>query len=136
MILHKPRHEHDIPRNDVQHAWSYCALCHDLLDFKLNRVTIHEVAADGDAQQPRKKTYDLDSDDAFWTEHMASAFQVTHMHFLTCPTLPYSPTGCSLLASYLTTDAGLCQTVASDVDEEGVAFVSSPDDITTASQSV
>ena len=24
----------------VEHAWSYCALCHDLLDLRLNRVTI------------------------------------------------------------------------------------------------
>ena len=31
----------------IQHAWSYCGLCHDLLDLKLNRVTIHEAASEG-----------------------------------------------------------------------------------------
>jgi len=57
----------------IQHAWSYCGLCHDLLDLRLNRVTIHEAASDGGPKRP--KTYDLHSADPFWTEHMGAAFQ-------------------------------------------------------------
>ena len=57
----------------IQHAWSYCGLCHDLLDLKLNRVTIHEAASDGGPKRP--KTYDLDAADGFWKEHMGAAFQ-------------------------------------------------------------
>lgn len=63
----------------VQHAWSYCALCHDLLELKLNRVTIHEAPSEAEAASSqktgKKKTYDLDADDAFWREHMGAAFQ-------------------------------------------------------------
>ena len=54
----------------VQHAWSYCALCHDLLDMKLSRVSIK--AEDGSTQT---RSYDLHSGDSFWAEHMGTAFQ-------------------------------------------------------------
>ena len=57
----------------IQHAWSYCALCHDLLDLRLNRVTIQETPTDGGPKKP--KTYDLHASDSFWTEHMGAAFQ-------------------------------------------------------------
>ena len=59
--------------SQVQHAWSYAALCHDLLDLRLNRVTTHEAPNDGGPKRP--KTYDLNATDAFWTEHMGAAFQ-------------------------------------------------------------
>lgn len=55
----------------VQHAWTYRALCHDVLDMKLNRVTINE---DVDGKR-LAKTYDLDSTDSFWTSHTGEAFQ-------------------------------------------------------------
>jgi len=56
----------------VQHAWSYCALCHDLLDLKLNRVTIQEANDAGGP--PSTKTYDLHAGDTFWARHIGSAF--------------------------------------------------------------
>jgi hypothetical protein len=58
----------------VQHAWVYCALCHDLLGLNLNRVTTHEASGDGGGP-PKAKTYDLNAGDAFWSSHMGSAFQ-------------------------------------------------------------
>ena len=39
----------------VQHAWTYCALCHDLLDMRSNRVTIYEANDSGGPKTP--KTY-------------------------------------------------------------------------------
>jgi len=57
----------------IQHAWSYSALCHDLLDLRLNRVTIQEAASDGGPSRP--KTYDMPASDAFWSEHLGAAFQ-------------------------------------------------------------
>lgn len=64
----------------VQHAWSYSALCHDLLDLKLNRITILQEpsaaeSGGGGGGPKRPKSYDLDATDAFWSEHMGSAFQ-------------------------------------------------------------
>jgi len=63
----------------LHHAWSYCSLCHDLLDLKLNRVTIPEASADSakpsGAGPAKSKSYDLPASDSFWAEHMGSAFQ-------------------------------------------------------------
>ena len=41
----------------VQHCWSYCALCHDVLGMRLNRLTIDEKG-EGGAGAATKKTYD------------------------------------------------------------------------------
>ena len=61
----------------LHHAWSYCALCHDLLDLRLNRVTIPESTPDSKSAggPPKSKSYDLPASDTFWTEHMGAAFQ-------------------------------------------------------------
>jgi hypothetical protein len=56
----------------LQHAWSYCALCHDLLEMRLNKVTILEKKETGSS---RPLTYDLHAGDTFWVEHMGAAFQ-------------------------------------------------------------
>ena len=56
----------------VQHAWSYCALCHDLLGMKLNRVSIDEESEGGG--KPRQATY-LHQGDPFWVGHIGAAFQ-------------------------------------------------------------
>ena len=56
----------------MQHAWSYCALCHDVLEMRLNRVAIKEEQEGGKTKQA---TYDLHQGDAFWAEHMGAAFQ-------------------------------------------------------------
>ena len=57
----------------VQHAWSYCALCHDLLGMKLNRVSIDEEGEGGG--RPLQATYDLHQGDPFWAGHIGAAFQ-------------------------------------------------------------
>ncbi|KAL1523538.1 hypothetical protein AB1Y20_018475 [Prymnesium parvum] len=56
----------------LQHSWSYAALCHDLLDMHLNKVSIVEKTDQG----PRQRTYDLQRSDSFWSEHMGAAFQL------------------------------------------------------------
>eukprot|EP00964_Phaeocystis_antarctica_P045545 scaffold26227_cov42-Phaeocystis_antarctica.AAC.1 len=58
----------------MQHAWSYCALCHDLLGMQLNRVSIDEEAPEGGGK-PRQATYDLHQGDPFWVGHIGAAFQ-------------------------------------------------------------
>ena len=55
----------------MQHAWSYCCLCHDVLELRLNKLTLHEPQEAGG----RPRTIDLNSSDAFWTSHMGAAFQ-------------------------------------------------------------
>lgn len=76
----------------VAHSWSYQALVNDVLEIKLNRVTV-DVSATGPsirsspmsytliraAQTPeqgklQKRTYDLDSKDFFWSKNGASPF--------------------------------------------------------------
>ena len=57
----------------MQHAWSYSALCHDLLGMKLNRVTIDERGEGGG--KPQQATYDLHQGDPFWVAHIGAAFQ-------------------------------------------------------------
>jgi hypothetical protein len=57
----------------LQHGWSYCALCHDLLGMRLNRLTVNESVEGGGV---RARSYDLHESDAFWAEHIGSAFQV------------------------------------------------------------
>jgi hypothetical protein len=63
----------------LHHAWSYCALCHDLLDLRLNRVTIPDTSEGGPPRPPggppKVKSYDLPASDSFWATHMGEAFQ-------------------------------------------------------------
>jgi len=55
----------------LQHAWSYCGLCHDLLAMHLSKVSIVEKTEQGN----KPRTYDLQQADAFWVDHMGAAFQ-------------------------------------------------------------
>jgi len=54
----------------VAHSWSYQALVNDVLEIKLNRVTV-DSPEQGKLQ---KRTYDLDSKDFFWSKNGASPF--------------------------------------------------------------
>lgn len=54
----------------LSHSWTYQALVHDVLDMKLNRVTV-EAAEAGKLQ---KKAYDFDSKDYFWAKNAANPF--------------------------------------------------------------
>jgi len=55
----------------LHHSWTYQSTMHDLMDFKLNRVTVGGGGGDGGATKApganKSKTYDLDSkNDQFW----------------------------------------------------------------------
>lgn len=58
----------------VSHSWSYQALIHDLLSYKLNRVKI-EVENDALTAKPSEankkvvKSFNLESTEKFWAEH-------------------------------------------------------------------
>lgn len=54
----------------LSHSWTYQALVHDVLDMKLNRVTV-ESPENGRLQ---KKSYDIDSKDFFWAKNAGNPF--------------------------------------------------------------
>ncbi|ODN81055.1 hypothetical protein L202_03152 [Cryptococcus amylolentus CBS 6039] len=54
----------------LSHSWTYQALVHDVLDMKLNRVTV-ESPENGRLQ---KKSYDIDSKDFFWAKNANNPF--------------------------------------------------------------
>ena len=54
----------------LAHSWTYQALVHDVLDMKLNRVTV-ESPENGRLQ---KKAYDIDSKDFFWSKNAGNPF--------------------------------------------------------------
>ncbi|KNZ61263.1 hypothetical protein VP01_142g23 [Puccinia sorghi] len=54
----------------ISHSWTYQALVTDVLEMKLNRVTV-EAPESGKLQ---KKTYDLDSKDFFWAKNSIKPF--------------------------------------------------------------
>ena len=54
----------------LAHSWTYQALVQDVLDLKLNRVTV--VSTEQGVSS--KKTYDLDSKDFFWSKNSATPF--------------------------------------------------------------
>lgn len=63
----------------LHHTWTYQALCHDIFDLQLNRVTVKEpepMKAEAEAPGPPKqlKKYDLSDKDKFWGQHKISPF--------------------------------------------------------------
>lgn len=63
----------------LHHTWTYQALCHDVFDLQLNRVTVDEPSSSEQSFQgarPRKqvKKYDLSVKDKFWQQHRISPF--------------------------------------------------------------
>lgn len=54
----------------ISHSWTYQALVNDVLEMKLNRVTV-ETPEGGKMQ---KKNYDLDSKDFFWAKNSSKPF--------------------------------------------------------------
>jgi len=65
----------------LQHAWTYQTLVHDLLQMNLNRVQVEveelENGNNNNTSTVRKetKTYDLDDNDAFWSQNTCTPFQ-------------------------------------------------------------
>lgn len=49
----------------IAHSWTYQALVHDVLDTKLNRVTVQ----DPEKPTAAKRSYDLDAKDYFWAKN-------------------------------------------------------------------
>ncbi|PLW56630.1 hypothetical protein PCANC_05150 [Puccinia coronata f. sp. avenae] len=54
----------------ISHSWTYQALITDVLEMKLNRVTVEAP----EAGKLQKKTYDLDSKDFFWAKNSCKPF--------------------------------------------------------------
>ncbi|PHZ10055.1 Sec1-like protein [Rhizopus microsporus ATCC 52813] len=51
----------------LSHSWTYEALVHDVLSLNLNRITL-------EAEDGKKRSYDLDTKDFFWTKNASSPF--------------------------------------------------------------
>ncbi|OJU53234.1 MAG: hypothetical protein BGN96_09730 [Bacteroidales bacterium 45-6] len=67
----------------ISHAWSYQALIHDLLAYKLNRVKIEvdaselkpeEASSSSTKHNTVVKAFNLESSEPFWAEHAALPF--------------------------------------------------------------
>ncbi|XP_057315820.1 sec1 family domain-containing protein 1-like [Hydractinia symbiolongicarpus] len=64
----------------LHHTWTYQALCHDIFDLQLNRVSVQEPDTNinnmANSQPTRKqvKKYDLSVKDKFWNQHKISPF--------------------------------------------------------------
>ncbi|TQS38805.1 hypothetical protein Golomagni_00682 [Golovinomyces magnicellulatus] len=57
------------------HSWTYQSLVHDILDMKLNRITVEiPVDENNPAKGSTKKTYDLSASDFFWTKNASMPF--------------------------------------------------------------
>ncbi|GAA98105.1 uncharacterized protein L969DRAFT_102218 [Mixia osmundae IAM 14324] len=54
----------------LAHSWTYQALVNDVLEMKLNRVTVEAL----EAGRSQKRTYDLDTKDFFWERNAGSPF--------------------------------------------------------------
>lgn len=61
----------------LHHTWTYQALGHDVLDLKLNRVEIEDVAeakSGGLRPSKKRKAYDLNHSDKFWISQKGNPF--------------------------------------------------------------
>ncbi|KAK6337517.1 Vesicle trafficking between the ER and Golgi [Orbilia blumenaviensis] len=55
----------------LSHSWTYQALVHDVLNMRLNRITVETVEDEG---KTSKKAYDLTSSDFFWARNAGVPF--------------------------------------------------------------
>jgi hypothetical protein len=59
----------------LSHSWTYQSLVHDVLNMKLNRITIESPADEKTpGQKASSKTYDLNANDFFWTKNAGVPF--------------------------------------------------------------
>ncbi|KAF9881995.1 hypothetical protein CkaCkLH20_00031 [Colletotrichum karsti] len=59
----------------LSHSWTYQSLVHDVLNMKLNRITIETpIDETNPAKGTTKKAYDLTSSDFFWAKNAAVPF--------------------------------------------------------------
>lgn len=59
----------------LSHSWTYQSLVHDILDMRLNRITVETIEdIPGGGQRISKKGYDLTSNDFFWARNAGVPF--------------------------------------------------------------
>ncbi len=59
----------------LSHSWTYQSLVHDVLNMKLNRITIETPVEEGNpARGTTRKSYDLTASDFFWTKNAGVPF--------------------------------------------------------------
>ncbi|XP_037083915.1 sec1 family domain-containing protein 1-like [Pollicipes pollicipes] len=58
----------------LHHTWTYQAMAHDVLELRLNRVTVEETSGEEERRTTKTKTFDLASTDEFWQHHKGSPF--------------------------------------------------------------
>ncbi|KJZ73862.1 hypothetical protein HIM_06755 [Hirsutella minnesotensis 3608] len=59
----------------LSHSWTYQSLVHDVLDMKLNRITIETpIDEQNAARGTSKKSYDLSTNDFFWAKNAGVPF--------------------------------------------------------------
>lgn len=59
----------------LSHSWTYQSLVHDVLNMKLNRITVETpVDEHNPAKGSTKKAYDLTSNDFFWAKNASVPF--------------------------------------------------------------
>ena len=59
----------------LSHSWTYQSLVHDVLNMKLNRITIETpIDETNPAKGVTKKTYDLTANDFFWAKNAGVPF--------------------------------------------------------------
>ena len=56
----------------LSHSWTYQSLVHDVLDMRLNRITV-DVPEEG-GTTPRPRIYDLNAHDFFWSRNASAPF--------------------------------------------------------------
>jgi hypothetical protein len=59
----------------LSHSWTYQSLVHDVLDMKLNRITVETPVEEGNPSKGvTKKAYDLTANDFFWAKNAGVPF--------------------------------------------------------------
>lgn len=59
----------------LSHSWTYQSLVHDVLNMKLNRITIESpIDENNPSKGTSKKAYDLSANDFFWTKNAGVPF--------------------------------------------------------------
>jgi hypothetical protein len=59
----------------LSHSWTYQSLVHDVLNMKLNRITVENpVDEENPSKGITKKAYDLTSNDFFWSKNASIPF--------------------------------------------------------------
>lgn len=57
------------------HSWTYQSLVHDVLNMKLNRITIETLKDENDMAKGKvRKSYDLTANDFFWNKNSRAPF--------------------------------------------------------------